>query len=405
MLVVVIRKISMKLQSSKQIVLKSFFGLLLLAGGMKAIDQNVEDRETVFTVRLARHTLARTLKAKGVLHEQLRVNISSKIIGEVREVFRIEGDRVTPGMPLIQLDRLQYEIAVRKEEANLRISLAQLARDSLVRKHALIELERFRALFQKELISQQEFTREELDCEIAQKQLYTSVQRYTQALENLDDARDALTKTLIVAPIAGIVVRKDVEVGETVIPGTINNSGSILLVLANLDTMFVDVEISETDLHRIRIGQEAHLRLESYQDTTFIAEVRTASPIPYERDGQTYFRIRAVLREHNNPLLRPGMTATVSLASDDHRTRWCLPLEAVMTEEQKNADPKSFVLIVRPDNSIDRCDVITGAGDLDQVEIQDGIDTTDQVICGPQRVLNRLVVGERVAVGNPAGLP
>jgi len=309
------------------------------------------------------------VESTGELKAKDQVNISAQTIAQIDKIYYVEGDYVKTGALLIQLDNTQAEANQTLTEASL--------------KQADQDLHRGQALFDKKLISQQDFDQVQLN--------------YTTAKTKNDQAHDALLKTRISAPIAGRIIQLNVKEGETVVMGTMNNSGTILMVLADMSTMIAVVDVDETDVPELRLDQSAEVTADALPDSIFNGKVTKIGlmPVPnaLSTDQATNFEVEVEMKEFS-PLLRPGMNVTAKIITSQKKDILTVPVQAV-GRRMKDKKMTETVFIAKGKKAVLK-EIKTGASSDTDIEILSGIEIGDTVIVGPYRILSKLKDKETV---------
>ena len=220
-----------------------------------------------------RRALEAVVSASGKIEPKLSVDISASTMGRVTRLSFNEGDRVETGQFLLEIDPETLRAAVDRGEAGLQASRStqrqaqvsvtsarvnlQLAKDNLERQENLWELR----LISRETyeLAASDVTLRETELEAREVDVATQAQRIRQEEASLDSARYELTKVTITAPISGVVTRRNIEEGETVVVGTMNNQGTVLATVADLSVIEAEVEVDETDIPSVRLGQVAEV--------------------------------------------------------------------------------------------------------------------------------------------------
>ena len=240
--------------------------------------------------------LEATVSASGKIQARTTVNISSDTVGRVTQLSVQEGDRVKKGQFLMQIDPRNQQTATERGEAAVgeaRASLEQ-QRTAIVSARENLSLARENLRRQRELWAQQLTTREQLDnadnvvkvreAELREREqaITTQEQRIRQAQANLGGARFDLSKARIESPLDGIVTRRSIEEGEMVVIGTMNNAGTVLLTLADMSVIEAEVEVDETDIPSVQLGQRAKVTIDAITGKTFMGKVTEIGNSPIQ---------------------------------------------------------------------------------------------------------------------------
>jgi HlyD family secretion protein len=324
----------------------------------------------VTVMELSPRKIVSTVSATGELRAANQVDISAEIVAKVSKLYVKEGDKVRKGQLLCVLD-----------DAGKRSS-RDLNRANFLEAKAAYD--RGKVLFEEDLISQAEFERLRTGYEVAKAQL--------------EQSEDQLTKTRIYAPISGRVVRLNVEEGETVMMGTMNNPGTVIITLADLSAMQTRVDVDESDVVDLAIGQRARVTLDAMPDTTFAAKVSTISYMPSANltsaaEGVTDFEVILDLTDID-PSQRPGMSVSTDITTAMRDSVVVCPMQAIGRREIEGRIQETVFVL---EGEIARLVAVEiGISDGVSVEIIDGLEEGQTVITGPYKVLRTLQDGDKV---------
>src|SRR5512134_2660393 len=212
------------------------------------------------TVPVSTRDIVVTASAAGAIEPITTVEVKSKASGEITEVLVETGDAVRPGQRLIQVDPRVPQNALTQAEADLEVAKAQLA-------NAESQLRRSEELFRTQSITEQEYDNARLTAANGRAQL-------VRAQRSLEDARISFEDTDVRAPIAGVIIERNVEVGTVISSATSNvGGGTVLLRMANLDTVQVRALVDETDIGKITPGMAVSILVDAYPNRTFDGQV------------------------------------------------------------------------------------------------------------------------------------
>ncbi|MCZ6478067.1 MAG: efflux RND transporter periplasmic adaptor subunit, partial [Gemmatimonadetes bacterium] len=237
------------------------------AGGEDAVEvrvKNVEHRDLVAKVR-----------ASGHIEPRRSVDISADISGRIVELPIEEGQNVREGDLLLVIEATQYEAAVQRAEAGLAEARAREVQARADYEQARRDADRLSQLKARteDLITDQEVERAVTLAEVKQALWQASEHGVEMARAAVREAQDRLDKTVIRAPMSGRITRLSVEKGETAIVGTMNNPGSLLLTVSDLSEMEAVVEVDETDVPEISIGDSASIEIDAFPNQRFTGRV------------------------------------------------------------------------------------------------------------------------------------
>ena len=324
---------------------------------------------TVNTEVVKARDLESIVAASGKIQPKRLVQISADTPGRVVNLAVNEGDRIKKGQLLLQIDPKSLRTRVDSNAASLGAAQASLgaAQASMEQSRQAIEtarvqLEQARQSFtrQQDLWRQQLTTREVLeraenDVKAAQSalqerekqlaaqtsQVTAQTSRIAQERAVLESARYDLSKNTIVSPIDGIVTRRNIQEGETAVIGTMNNAGTVLLTLADMSVIQAEVEVDETNIPSVQLGQKAKITIDALPDKSFKGHVSEIGNSPIQAAGAaaqntstqaTNFKVVVILDEQV-PDVRPGFTCTADITTATRKEVTAVPIPAVAVRE------------------------------------------------------------------------
>ena len=329
--------------------------LVLAAGAAAAFFWKKEFGPTVTVEVIKNRDLEAVVSASGKIQPKRLVNISADTSGRVVDLAVNEGDRVTQGQFLLQIDPKSLRTRVDSGAASLEAAEGSLeqTRQSVETARAQLEQTQKTAARQRELWSQQLTTgesieRAENDVRVAEsalrereKQVASQAARINQERAGLESARYDLSKVRIESPIDGIVTRRNIQEGETAVIGTMNNAGTVLLTLADMSVIQAEVEVDETNIPSVELGQPAIITIDALPERTFKGHVSEIgnSPIQAATSGQqqttnqaTNFKV-VVMLDEPIPDVRPGFTCTADITTATRANVTAVPIPAVAVRE------------------------------------------------------------------------
>jgi HlyD family secretion protein len=314
----------------------------------------------VTTEAVKARDLEAIVSASGKIQPKRSVNISSDTVGRVVNLAVNEGDRVTRGQFLLQIDPKPARSRVDSGMASLQAAEASLdqMRQAVETGKAQLELARQTLQRQQDLWTQQLTTKETLDkamndVKVAESSLSerektatAQASRIAQEQAGLDSARYDLSKVRIESPIDGIVTHRSIEEGEMVVVGTMNNAGTVLMTLADMSAIQAEIEVDETNVPSVQIGQRAKITVDAIPDKSFKGHVTEIgnSPIQQTSTGTgatttaptgtqaTNFKVVVVVDEQI-PEVRPGFTCTADITTATRQSVLSVPIPAVAVRE------------------------------------------------------------------------
>ena len=332
---------------------KVFIGIVVLGVLGAAVAVNMRGDRTPTTdvevEAIKARQIVSIVEASGQIEPSVSVDISSDVIGRIVELGADEGDRVRRGQFLIQIDPAQYEQRAFRAEAVMQSAAARLDQARANLERARLEFERKERLYHRELVPKADFDQAKADLDVNRANLTAAEFDVNQTEASLEETRDSLSKCRILAPMDGIVIRKNAEVGETAISGTLNNAGSLLMTIADLSSMETEVEVDETDVVNIRIGQEAGIELDAFPDKVFTGEViriANSSVQGSQSIGSTQsaanYKVTVRLTEMPDTI-RPGLSATARITTSVREDVLGVPIQSLTIreiDEEEDAEPE-----------------------------------------------------------------
>ncbi|MFP4459442.1 MAG: efflux RND transporter periplasmic adaptor subunit [Candidatus Zixiibacteriota bacterium] len=350
--------------------------------------------------------------AFGQVTPRVEVEISSKVTGEITGLYVEEGDSVHKGDTLLQIDKAIYEAKVEQARASLKSAQASLRQQVANLKQNELDLERKRQMIQKGLISKNELERLETQFEVQKAVVSSSENSVEQARSHLDQSVEELSYTTIRSPQKGIVIGLSKEAGEYVIVGTMNNPGSIIMTVAQLDSMEVKVQVDETDVVELEEGQRVKISFDAISDTIFAGVVRkigNKATVTNSNSNQTIANFPVEISIIEVPeKIRSGMSVTTEIITEHAEDVVSVPIQSIISgltkaeisrlkAEKENIENKEFVFI--NENGIaKKIEVETGISDANYIEMKSGIEEGDVVITGPYQEIRNIYDGKPIEV-------
>ncbi len=299
---------------------------------------------------ITRRSLEALVSASGKVQPKKLVNISADTVGRVTKLSVEEGDIVKKGQFLLQIDPENLESAVELSTAGLAAGreAVQSTRVAVETARANLNLAeqniaRLARLHRDELISQEVLDRAEAELKVRRSELEareTEVrvqeQRLEQEVAALRSARHNLSKVTLDSPMDGLVSRLNIEEGETVLVGTMNNPGTVLLIVADMSVVQAELEVDETDIIDVALGQPANVTIDAFPDREFTGRVTKIGSSSLETQAQqrqaTMFEVEVTL---DTEVLeaRPGFSCTADITTATRVDAVAVPIQALTVRE------------------------------------------------------------------------
>src|SRR5437899_3792442 len=317
--------------------------VLVLALVVVSVMRGGKGKETaVQFARVRVEDIVARVRAPGKIEPRTQVKISADIAGKVVRLLVKEGDRVKRGQLMLQLDDTQYRAMAGQAQAALSTARVRLHDAETTLKTAESSYTRQASLWKEKVLSQAEWDQATSTIESARTAMSAAREEVTRSEAAFAAASDNLAKTRFLAPFEGVVSSLDVEQGEIVIIGTMNNPGTQILTVSDLSRMLVKADVDETDVVDMRVGQKAKITVDAMPDTALAGTVieigNTAKrSITSTAEGQTNFEVKVVF-DDNVPQIRPGMTADVEIETATHGSTHTVPIQAVVVRTDRELE-------------------------------------------------------------------
>jgi len=409
---------------------------------------------------VSKRSITELVSASGKIYPEFEVKISSDVSGEVVNLYVEEGDTVKAGQLLAKVAPDQYESAVERVVASKNATAANLANTRsqtfqleankkqaiAQRDQILAQIENSRSVHKRNEMLHKEGVISDAELEgtlSALRSLEANLASARAAIESADaniassvesiraaeyqvasanatvkEAKDNLRRTTIYAPSSGVISKLNVEQGERVV-GTLQMTGTEIMRIANLDIMEVQVDVSENDILSVSVGDTADVEVDAYLDRSFKGVVtEIASSASGGLSGQltadqvTNFRVNirllpdsySDLVKRGRNIFRPGMSASVDIRTLIERDILTVPLLAVTTREDEDAENKDdadlleVVFVSSGDSTLMR-EIKTGIQDDTYIQVLSGISTQDTIVTGPYKAVSKkLKEGDKIKI-------
>jgi HlyD family secretion protein len=405
-------------KSKKKIIIFSSIGLLtVVAAVVLFLGSKKEPIVSVQVEKVKRHTITQVVTATGKIQPEIQVKISPEVSGEIVELPVKEGQKVKKGQVLMKIKPDVYIAQRDQYAAGLLSAKATLSK-------AEPEYKRVKELFSKGLVSQSEYDQALAAYENAKAS-------YAQATASLNQANESLRKTTILAPMDGTVSQLNSRLGERVL-GTQQFQGTDVMTIADLSRMEGRVDVSETDVIRLHIGDTARIAVDAFPDRKVnaivyeIANTATSKGLGTQEEV-TNFEVKMRIITPN-VALRPGMSMTADIETETKQNVLAVPIQSVTTrapkmeekEGPKDGQSGEFVAANKPGNGkktenklkevvfvvegnvVKAVPVKRGISNDSYVEITEGVKEDVQVVSGSYKAINReLEDGTKVKIEEP----
>jgi len=349
--------------------------VVILAGATIGLTAALRSNHQIDPSKLAaveRGDIARSVVATGKIEPLAKVEIKSKASGIVQRIYHDYGDTVKQGQVLVDLDKEQLQASVNEAQASLLAAQAavqsaeatyqrnvvdaegpdlpflkealerdrKLAADGLVASSALDDADKaYQIALNKQMSAQRSVAVSKADVARAKAQV-------AQAQASLDRVEEDLRNSTVVSPMDGIVLSRDVEVGDAVSSILVLGSqATLVMTLGDMSTVYVLGKVDQADIGKVYLGQRARIVVESFKDKKFEGKVTKISPMGVEKDNVTTFEVRVSIQNSTGEL-KANMSANAEIILEEKPNVLLIPESAVVYDKDRNTsvelpDPKS----------------------------------------------------------------
>jgi HlyD family secretion protein len=384
--------------------------IIIVGGRKRGVEVKIETVDT--------HDLVSSVTASGQIQPHTKVDISADITGRITRLAVQEGDSVTQGQFLLEIDPSQYKADVQRAIATVASNRAQEAQAQANYKQAQSNYERVAELKHRNpaLVSNEQVEQLHTQVIVNQALLETAKHNVAEAQAALRNAQSSLSKTTIVAPISGRVTRLNVEQGETAIMGTLNKDAATLLTISDMSALETKVKVDETDVSHIKVGDSAIVQIDAFPDTTFRGYVtdisnssvqNTAASGDQAVDYEVTVRLRDVPRQ-----TRPDFSTQAKIITATRKQALAIPIIALTVRENTplNNEDSALALGRSPVRPVGERDVegvfVVGSGNKvtfrpvkvgitgeKYFEVLSGLRRGEHIVAGPYTAIRELKDG------------
>jgi len=380
--------------------------VLLIAIGVFAATRGGTKIDPSKLAKVEKGDLAKSVVATGKVTPIIKVEVKSKASGIVKKLLVDYGDRVKKGQLLAQLDKVEIQAQVEQSRASLEAAQANLsstradlerakvdaegpevpllkraydratgmAKDGVVSASALDDAQKnYELALNKQNVSKAQVT--VLRAKIAQAQAQVA-----QDQANLKQLEEQLSYTDISSPLDGIVLSRDVQLGDAVSSILVlGSSATLVMTLGDTSEVYVKGKVDESDIGKVYLGQPARIKVESFKDKTFTGKVTKISPMGVEKDNVTTFEVRVSIQNPGGEL-KAEMTANAEIILEEHKAVLQIPEGAILYDKDKKAsveipdtkgkDGKNKIAVNIGISNGAKTEVLSGLKEGDQVVLQ-----------------------------------
>jgi len=423
-----------------KVLLGSGIGVLVVVLIMVSASAKREKGIEVRFETVGRRDLVAAVTASGKIQPKKKVDISADITGRITRIAVREGDFVQKGQFLLQIDPTIYQANMQRAQAAMSQAEAGAVQARATRDQSQRALTRTKELREQNpnLISQEQLEQAQTGSDIAEANLTASQHLVEQSRAGLQEARDQLAKTHLVAPMAGRVTRLAVEEGEVAVPGTFSRETGLLLTISDLSVIQTKVQVDETDVVRLHLGDSVEVTIDAFPDTTFIGRVTKVSNSAIltaasavggaQSDRAVDYEVEITLA--NPPTeVRPDLSATARIVTDTRKQALAIPIIALTVRENTPISTEQRPARGEAQAATPRDTSRRGAGNKKETEgvflihggvatfhavkvgiageehfeVVEGVHQGDTIVAGPYQAIRDLKEGARVRPSRESG--
>lgn len=451
----------------------------LIAGGVVGEKRwSQRNLVTVQTALVARQDLDAIVTASGEIKPKNYINLGANAMGPLTAIYVKEGDRVRKNEVVARIENTQAGADVAAQQATIASSQANVTAaeaaikaqdDAIKTQQATLDrykneldrakdyLTRYEQMYKDKLVAKQDYDQKKADYESAlasvnenqarlaqqqsqrvqnEAQLTAQQRQVAQAQANLKRLNNVLSRFDVIAPLDGVVTDLPVRVGETVVQGVQNSSGSTIMTIADMSLITAEVDVDETDIVNVALGQPAEVTIEAIPNTTFTGKViqigdtaivrssgLAASQSATSTQEAKDFKVTVAL-DHPPDEIRPGLSATAKITTATRRSVLAIPIQALTVrtkgdlEQTQNADPNKPLdpaeekarreeiqgVFVVKGTQAQFVKVDTGIAGATDIEVLDGLQPGDTIVIGSYKAIRSMRNNARIKVDNTTQL-
>jgi len=384
-------------------------GIAVLVAGAIAFfvvrSKRGKDVTSVTLAKVTRQDLTSKVSANGKIDAKRKVDLSANIMGQIVNLAVREGDVVKKGTFLLQIDQKQLAASAKGAAASLQALFSDRDASRANAVEARQNFERAQKNFAQKISPAADLERARAAYDSAQANVQAIEQRIEEARANVTAAQDTLSKTTIRAPMDGVVTALPVEEGEVAVIGTMNNPGTKLLTIADMSVVEAVMEVDETDVPNVKVGQRASVTVDAYPNKTFSGIVTEVGSSPIQRTtggGTEAVNFEVKIQLENPPAgMRPGFSASADITTGTRTKVIAIPIQALVVREKpgsgKNGKPQDEEgVFVNDKGAVKFAPVTTGLAGESNIEITKGLSDGQEIVTGPFKALRELKDGSKV---------
>lgn len=422
-----IKPVVKKKKKSKKVLLFSIIGVVLILIIVAVVASGKKDKiVTVQSEKVVKRSITQVVSGTGTINPETKVDISAEISGEIVQLPYKEGDTVKKGDLLVKIKAETYGARINQQQAGVQYSRTQVEVAENNLRKAELELQRTEQLFQSGLVSQSDLDNARIAYDVAVSNVKSSNANVRQNQALLQQSSQDLSKATIRSNMDGIVTKLNNEIGEKVV-GTQQMAGSVIMTVSDLSTMDAEIEVSETDITNVKLGDTADVEVDAFPDRIikgYVYEISNSAKSKGTGTQEQVINFIVKIRIIDQDVqLKPGMSCNADIKVNSKADVIAIPIQCVTaredekeenTEDQdvkrksdenlkKKEKPKEVVFIVEEGSptKVKMVQVKTGISDDKYIEVLEGLQPDQVVVKGPYKAISKeLEEGTVIKVDN-----
>lgn len=346
-----------------------FFVAMVVASLSFLIKKSKKPKETFQTQQAFYTNIVNKTVATGSVVPRKEIDIKPQVSGIIDKIYVEAGDTVKKGDMIARVKIIPDMISLNNAESRLK-------RAKIALENSKKEFERQKQLYDKNIVSESDYLRYELDYKQAREEVDASENNLQLIKEGISKKSKTASNTIIRSTINGMVLDVPVEEGNSVIEANTFNAGTSIATVANMHDIIFEGKVDESEVGKIKIGMPLILRIGAIENQTFDASLEYIAPKGVEVNGAIQFEIKAKVKLKQDQFIRAGYSATADIVLDK-RDNVLAANEALLQFDPKTGE--SFVEVQTAEGGFEKRELKTGLSDGINIEIISGIDTSDHI--------------------------
>ena len=421
-------KPTIKKKKKKKVLLFSIIGgIVLLLIIAFVVSGKKEKTVIVQTERVSKRNIIQVVSGTGVINPETKVDVSAEISGEIVQLPFKEGDTVRKGDLLVKIKADIYGERINQQQAGVTYSKTQVEVAENNLRKAELELKRLEQLNQSGLVSQSELDNARIAYDVAVSQVKSADANVKQNVAMLRQSSQDLSKATILSPMNGIVTALNNELGEKVV-GTQQMAGTVIMTVSDLSIMDAEIEISETDITNVKLGDTADIEVDAFPERIIKGTVYEISNSAKSKGVGTQEQIINFVVKirilDTDIYLKPGMSCNADIKVKSKNDVISVPIQSITAREEENKEkmeddqefkrvseenakkkekPREVVFVIEDGKpqKVKMVVVKTGISDDKYIEVSDGLQIDQEIVKGPYKSISKdLEEGSIVKVDN-----